>query len=101
MTASRRSSVNKALSYLGLCRRAGKLTLGLNALGTVKRCYLIAVDPAASENSKKEIKKQQARLHCPLVLLEGLGEAVGKPGCMVAAVAEEHLAAAILKQIAE
>ncbi len=91
----------KIASYLGLARRAGKLTLGVNALGTVKKCFLIAADPAASENSKKEIEKQQRRLKCPLVFLDGLGETVGKAGCMVAAVREEHLAAAILKEIGE
>ncbi len=92
---------SKAASYLGLARRAGKLTLGVNALATVKKCYLIAVDPAASENSQKEIKKQQRRLNCPLVFLDGLGEAVGKSGCMVAAVREEHLAGAIEKEIGQ
>ena len=92
---------SKVASYLGLARRAGKLTLGVNALMTVKKCFLIAADPAASENSKKEIQKQQRRLHCPLVFLENLGEAAGKSGCMAAAVREEHLAAAILKEIGE
>ena len=82
---------SKAASYLGLARRAGKLTLGVNALETVKKCFLIVADPAASENSQKEIKKQQTRLNCPLVFL----------GCMVAAVREEHLAAAIQKEIGE
>lgn len=92
---------SKAASYLGLARRAGKLTLGINALETVKQCFLIVADPAASENSKKQIQKQQKRLMCPLVFLEGLGEAAGKPGCMAAAVREEHLAAAIGKEIGE
>lgn len=92
---------SKVASYLGLARRAGKLTLGVNAIGTLKKCFLIAADPAASENSKKEIGKQQKRLMCPLVFFEHLGEAAGKPGCMAAAVREEHLAAAILKEIGE
>ena len=92
---------SKTASYLGLARRAGKLTLGVNALETVKKCFLIVADPAASENSQKEIKKQQTRLMCPLVFLEHLGETAGKPGCMVAAVREEHLAAAILKEIGD
>ncbi len=90
---------SKAESYLGFARRAGKLTLGVNALGTVKKCFLIAADPAASENSKREIEKQQSRLHCPLVWFENLGEAAGKRGCIVAAVREQHLAEAILKEI--
>ncbi len=92
---------SKAESYLGLARRAGKLTLGVNALSAVKKCFLIVADPAASENSKKEIKKQQSRLMCPLLFLENLGEAAGKSGCMVAAVREEHLARALIKEIGE
>ena len=92
---------NKVASYLGFARRAGKLTLGVNALETVKKCFLIAADSAASENSIKQIKKQQNRLQCPLVFVENLGEMVGKEGCKVAAVREEHLAAAIQKEIGE
>ncbi len=92
---------NKAANYLGLARRAGKLTLGVNALETVKKCFLIVADPAASENSLKTIKKQQKRLKCPLVFLGDMGEAAGKSGCVAAAVREEHLAAAIQKEIGE
>ena len=92
---------SKVASYLGFARRAGKLTLGVNALETVKKCFLIAADSAASENSKKQIQKQQKRLSCPLVFVENLGDMVGKSGCKAAAVREEHLAAAIQKEIGE
>lgn len=92
---------NKAASYLGLARRAGKLTLGVNAAATVKSCYLLVADAAVAKNSRKEIEKHQKRLQCPLLFMEGLGEAVGKTGCMLAAVREEHLAGAILKEFGQ
>ena len=92
---------NRAANYLGLARRAGKLTLGVNAAATVKKCFLLVADIAVAKNSRKEIEKQQRRLSCPLVFMDGLGEAVGKSGCMLAAVREEHLAAAILNELGE
>lgn len=92
---------SKAASYLGFARRAGKLTLGVNAAATVKKCYLLIADPAVGVNSRKEIEKQKSRLGCQLLFLENLGEAVGKPGCMLAAVRDENLAAAIIGEIGE
>lgn len=90
---------DKIASYLGLARRAGKLTLGVNAATTVKKCYLLAADEAVGKNSRKEIEKLQYKLGCPLVFVKELGDMVGKPGCMLAAVREEHLAAAICKEL--
>lgn len=75
--------------------------MGVNASETVKKCYLLVADVTVAKNSRKEIEKQQKRLACPLVFMEGLGDAVGKAGCMLAAVREEHLAAAILKELGE
>ena len=88
---------SKIASYLGLARRAGKLTLGVNAAATVKHCDLLVADRAIGPNSRKEAEKLQKKLGCPLIFVEELGEAVGKSGCMLAAVREEHLAKAIIE----
>lgn len=92
---------NRAGNYLGLARRAGKLTLGVNAAAAVKKCFLLVADSGVAKNSRKEIEKQQKRLACPLLYMENLGDAVGKSGCKLAAVREEHLAAAIIKELGE
>ena len=89
---------SKLGAYLGLCRRAGKLALGVNAARAVRgRVYLLVADGGASPNTQKEIQKLAARFACPVVWTEGLAALVHKDMCRLAAVREEHLAAAILK----
>ena len=87
---------NKTGTYLGFCRRAGKLTVGVNALrATRERVYLLVADPSASENGKKEIAKLERKFSCGVVWLDGLASLVGKAECKVAGIREEHLAEAI------
>lgn len=89
---------SKAGTYLGFCRRAGKLTLGVNAArATREKVYLLVADVSASENCKKEIAKLAEKFGCDIVWLEQLSELVGKEMCKLAAVREEHLAEAIRK----
>ena len=85
---------SKASSYLGFARRAGKLTLGVNAVETVKSCYLLVADESLTQNSRKKIEKMRERLNCPLVYCDGLGDMVGRQGCKLAAVRDESLARA-------
>ena len=85
---------SKAASYLGFARRAGKLTLGVNAVETIKKCYLLVADESVSQNSRKKIERLREKLGCPLVMCDGLGDMVGKPGCKLAAVRDESLAKA-------
>ncbi len=87
---------SKTESYLGFCKRAGKLTLGINGTAAQKKVCLLVADEGASENSKKEIQKLKARFSCPLIFVEDLGGMVGKEGCRLAAVRDKGLAAAIL-----
>ena len=93
---------NKAGTYLGFCRRAGKLTLGVNAArATRERVYLLVADRAASENCRKDIAKLAQKFSCPVVWTDDLETAVGKAACKVAAVREEHLAAAIRGELGQ
>lgn len=92
---------SKIASYLGFARRAGKLTLGVNAAWSARDCCLLVADAAVGKNSRKEIEKLRARFSCPLYFVENLGDMVGRGGCMLAAVREEHLAEAIRKELAE
>ncbi len=87
---------NKLAAYFGFAKRAGKLSLGVNAVAAQKRVFLLAADEGASPNTKKEIEKLRARFSCPLIRTEELGALVAKEGCRIAAVRDEALAKAIL-----
>ena len=92
----------KIKSYLGFARRAGKLTLGVNAAKAERgRVFLLVADRAASMNTKKEIASLSERFSCPLIEVEDLASLTGKAFCKLAAVREEHLAGAILQDIKE
>lgn len=89
---------NKLASYLGLARRAGKLTLGVNAVAACKGdVFLLVADAAASDNTKKEIGKLEKRFGCPVVWTENLESLTGKAECKLTAVREKNLADAILR----
>lgn len=88
---------SKTGAYLGLARRAGKLTLGVQAAATLKKSpYLLVAEETVAANNRKEIEKLRKRFACPLIFVAGLGEMTGKANCKLAAVREEHLAQAIL-----
>lgn len=88
---------SKTASYLGFARRAGKLTLGVQAAASVKRdAFLLVADETVAKNNRKEIGKLQKRFGCPLVFVSGLEEMTGKAACKLAVVRDENLAAAIL-----
>ncbi len=86
---------SRAASYLGFARRAGKLSLGLGSVQTLRRCDLLVADRAAGKTSRERIERIEKKLSCPLVWCEGLGEMVGRPGCVIAAVRDEQFARAV------
>ena len=90
---------SKIAAYFGFAKRAGKLTLGVNAAETLKKSvYLFAADNSMQKNSRKVTEKLQEKFGCPLLWFENLGELVGKEGCKLAAVREENLAQAIISE---
>ena len=93
---------SKLGTYLNFCKRAGKLTLGVNAAKAARgRAYLLVADAAASDNTKKEIEKLSKKFTCPVIWVNDLASLVHKEACKLALVAEEHLAAAIQKACGE
>lgn len=93
---------SKLGTYLNFCKRAGKLTLGVNAAKAARgRVYLLVADAAASDNTKKEIEKLSKKFACPVIWVNDLASLVHKEACKLALVAEEHLAAAIQKACGE
>lgn len=104
MRKSRRHCLQteKIEAYLGFARRAGKLTLGVNAVGTLKRgVHLLLLDGSTAKNSRKEMIKYAAQFACPLLEAKDLGALVKRQGCKAAAVRDISLAKAILEHAAE
>lgn len=90
---------SKTETYLGFAKRAGRLTLGVNAVACVKRdVYLLVADKGVAKNSWKEILKFKRKFGCPLVMAEGLEALVGKEHCVLAAVRDKSLAEAIYRE---
>ena len=82
--------MQKLEGLLGLCRRAGQITVGADlALREIKagRAALALVDAGASEGTKKKIRDACAYRHLPVRFLpEGLlDRACGQDGRMAAA----------------
>lgn len=90
---------SKIETYLGFARRAGKLTLGVQAAGTVRRdAYLLVADESVAANNRKEIEKLQKKFGCPLVYVRNLEDMTGKANCKLALVRDKSLAEAIEKE---
>ena len=90
---------SKVESYIGFCRKAGRLTCGFNAVEVQKKgVFLLLLCAGASGNAKKSAVKLAQKFGCEILLSEKkpLEEIVGKENCKLAAVRDAHLAAAIL-----
>ena len=94
--------MNRMLNMLGLCARAGKLITGEKACVAAIRagnvCAVI-LDGAASENAVKALR-QACQTHDVPMARTGpfeLGEAIGKPSRMAAAVTDGGMAARIMQ----
>ncbi len=91
---------SKLGAYVGFARRAGKLTVGVNAVKAIRgKVYLLLLDRDASENTKKETESLKSRFSCPLVVVENLESLTGKPMSKLAAMQEEHLAKAVIETV--
>ena len=95
---------SKALGLLGLCARAGKVLSGEPAAEQAVRrgnARLVLLDQEAAPNAKKSLTDACAYYGVPLRLLPGgtLGQAIGKPGRMAAAITDPALAQRLASQI--
>lgn len=94
--------MNRALSMLGLCARAGRLVTGEKACVQAIRAgsvYVMLLDGAASENAVKAVG-QACRTHGVPLVRTGeyeLGVAIGKPGRMAAGVTDAKMAERIIE----
>lgn len=89
---------SKVRTYVGFCIKAGKISLGTNAIGTLKSgVYLLILDGNAAKNSIRYALKYKRRFSCPLIIYKnGFSDLVNKPECKIAAIRDKSLAEAIL-----
>lgn len=98
--------MNKFLSLLGLCKRAGKLAAGEVAAEQAvrgKKAFLLILSEDASKNTKKKFNNSAAYYELPLAEIgtkEELGRAIGADMRSIIAITEEGFAKK-LKQLAE
>ena len=88
----------KAQTFIGFAMRMGKYKIGLNAVQTLKKAYLMIVCSSSSENTKAQAKKIAKALNCPLLVSKlALEEITHKENAKVMAIADKNLAEAIIK----
>lgn len=100
---------NRFLSALGLCRRAGKLTIGADAVcDAVRRgrTELVILASDAAENTKKKVSNCAAyykkRLYVAKTGKDTLGSRLGREGAVsCAAVCDESFRGMIENTIAD
>ena len=94
--------MNRMLNMLGLCARAGKLVTGEKACIQAVRAgsaFAVALDGAASDNAVKAVGRA-CESHGVSLVRTGpleLGDAIGKPPVMAAAVTDEGMASRIVE----
>lgn len=90
--------MNRALGTLGLAMRAGRVQSGeANCDKLIKSggACLVLIDEGASLPSRKAVTDACAHYSVPYRLIPAgeLGQAIGRPGRMVAAITDQALAA--------
>ena len=94
--------MNPLLGMLGLCARAGRLITGEKACVQAVRggsAFAVVLDGAASENAVKAVSRACETHGVPLVRTGAyaLGDAIGKPDRMAAAITDARMAARIIE----
>ena len=95
---------SKIETYLGFCIRSGKIIFGTEMISRQKKgVKLLISDGGMGANSFKIMVKAKETLACPLIQTEtgALGALVHRPSVKADAIKDEHLASAILKEIAD
>ena len=95
---------SKIETYLGFCIRSGKIIFGTEMISRQKKgVKLLISDGGMGANSFKIMVNAKATLACPLLQTESglLGELMHRPAVKAVAIKDEHLASAILKEVAD
>ena len=91
---------NRLGGMIGLAAKAGKVVSGemaVVAAAQKKKAAMLLADASASANTKDKIGKLASAYELPLLYVEDLGAAVGKPGRTMVALCDTAFANAIGK----
>lgn len=91
-------ALSRLLGAIGLAMKAGRLASGEFAAEKALRSggKLALVDASASDNTKKQWTDACRNKNVPLLMIDGLGPAIGKSARMVAVVTDENFSKMIL-----
>lgn len=84
-------NIQRTLDALGLARRAGKCLSGDYAVERAVKAgnaTLVAVDLEASPATRERYRQLTARVGISYIELPGMGAAIGKEACRIAAVTD-------------
>ena len=90
----------KLWNSIGLAMRAGRVVSGdFAAEKAVKggRSHLVLLDALASAKTIERYRGYASRAGVPVILIENMGRAIGRPAHMVAVVTDAGMAQMILK----
>lgn len=92
---------SKIETYIGFCIKSGKISLGSGAISTLKGgVKLLVLDGTAAKNSQRLALKFKNRFGCPLIICKtGFERVVNRVGAKIAAVKDEELSNAILRNL--
>ena len=91
----------KVETYIGFCIKSGKISRGSGAISTLKGgVKLLVLDGTAAKNSQRLALKFKNRFDCPLIVCKsGFERIVNREGAKIAAIRDEELAKAILRNL--
>ena len=100
--------MDKLLSLLGLAKKAGRLELGEEPVGSAARVHgvrLLLLSSDAADNTARRARRFAQEGSCLLARLPAdkasLGRATGRSSCAMLAVTDTGVAAAIAKKLSE
>ncbi len=98
--------MDKALNYIALARKAGRIELGEEPVGAAARAQharLVVVASDASDHTWRRAKSFVAGTNQPCIRLpfskDALGQAIGRTGLAIAAFTDPALALAFVKAL--
>lgn len=94
-----RDTEEKVLSFLGLCRRAGRVQCGQDVCAEAAKSgktQIVFMDPGVSANTRDRMTAVCERYRVPLYALADPGCAVGRPACRVLCVNSGGMAQKLL-----
>lgn len=94
---------DKFFNAVGLAMRAGRCVSGEFAVEKLLkegRALLLILDRDASKNAMKQYKDASAHFNVPLILMDGAGDAIGKPERKILALTDKNFVKLVLNAAA-